>query len=86
MTATDIAPVSTKEFVGIPSTIECGLTMKHVRDMIRTYSHTMDSSVVSLNLSYVARTKPSSFKTTKSMVPKSLAPFKTSICIKSSVS
>ena len=44
------------------------------------------SSVNSLNSSYVARTKPLSFKTTKSLVPKSLASFKTSVCIKSSVS
>ena len=44
------------------------------------------SSVNSLNSSYVARTKPLSFKTTKSLVPKSLAPFKTSVCINSYVS
>ena len=44
------------------------------------------SSVNSLNSSYVARTKPLSFKATKSLVPKSLPPLKTSICIKSSVS
>ena len=44
------------------------------------------SSVNSLNSSYVARTKPLSFKTTKSLVPKSLAPFKTSVCINFSVS
>ena len=36
------------------------------------------SSVNSLNPSYVARTKPLPFKTTKSLVPKSLVPFKTS--------
>ena len=41
------------------------------------------SSVNSLNLSYVARTKPLSFKITKSLV---LASFKTSVCINSSVS
>ena len=44
------------------------------------------SYVNSLNSSYVARTKPLSFKTTKFLVPKSLAPFKTSFCINSSVS
>ena len=46
----------------------------------------MICSVNSLNSSYVARTKPLSFKTTKSLVPKSLAAFKTSVCINSSVS
>ena len=44
------------------------------------------SSVNPLNSSYVARTKPLSFKATKSLVPKSLPPLKTSICIKSSMS
>ena len=37
-------------------------------------SNTVDSSVNSLNSPYVARTKPLSFKTTKSLVPKSLKP------------
>ena len=44
------------------------------------------SSVNSLNSSDVARTKSLSFKATKSLVPKSLPLFKTSICINSSVS
>ena len=44
------------------------------------------SSVNSLNSSYVARTKPLSFKATKYLVPKSLPPLKTSICINSSAS
>ena len=34
----DIAPVSNKEFLDIQATIECRLTLKCVRDMIRTYS------------------------------------------------
>ena len=34
----DIAPVSSKEFLDIQATIECGFTLKRVRDMIRTYS------------------------------------------------
>ena len=34
----DIAPVSSKEFLDIQATIECGFTMKRVRDMIRAYS------------------------------------------------
>ena len=42
---------------------------------------TMDSSINYLNSSYVGRTK-----TAKSFFPKSLVPFKTSVCIKSSVS
>ena len=36
--ASDFAPVSSKEFLGIKATIECGFTLKRVRDMIRTYS------------------------------------------------
>ena len=34
----DIAPDSSKEFLDIQATIECGFTLKGVRDTIRTYS------------------------------------------------
>ena len=34
----DFAPASSKEFLDIQATIECGLTLKRVRDMIKTYS------------------------------------------------
>ena len=34
----DFAPVSSKEFLDIQATIECGFTLKRVRDMTRTYS------------------------------------------------
>ena len=34
----DIAPASSKEFLDIQATIECGFTLKRVHDMIRTYS------------------------------------------------
>ena len=33
----DFAPASSKEFLDIQATIECGFTLKHVRDMARTY-------------------------------------------------
>ena len=33
----DIAAVSSKEVLDIQATIECGFTLKHVRDMIKTY-------------------------------------------------
>ena len=33
----DIEPVSSKAFLDIQATIECGLTLKRVRDMMRTY-------------------------------------------------
>ena len=35
----DFVPVSGKEFLDIQVTIECGFTLKRLRDMIRTYSH-----------------------------------------------
>ena len=35
----DFAPASSKEFLDIQATIECGFTLKRVRDMTRTYSH-----------------------------------------------
>ena len=31
-------PISSKEFLEIQATIKCALTLKHVCDMIRTYS------------------------------------------------
>ena len=34
----DFAPASSKEFLEIQATIECGFTPKRVRDMTRTYS------------------------------------------------
>ena len=34
----DFAPASSKEFLDIQATIECGFTLKRVRDMNRTYS------------------------------------------------
>ena len=34
----DIAHVSSKEFLHIQANVECGFTLKHVRDIIRTYS------------------------------------------------
>ena len=37
----DFAPASSKEFLDIQATIECGFTLKRVRDMIRTYSDTL---------------------------------------------
>ena len=33
------APASSKEFLDIQATIECGFTLKRVRDMTRTYSY-----------------------------------------------
>ena len=35
----DFAPASSKEFLDIQATIECGFTLKRVRDMTRTYRH-----------------------------------------------
>ena len=37
-TTSDFAPASSKEFLDIQATIECGFTLKRVRDMIKTYS------------------------------------------------
>ena len=33
-----LTPASSKEFLDIQATIECGFTLKRVRDMIKTYS------------------------------------------------
>ena len=49
----DFAPASSKEFLDIQATIECGFTLKRVRDMIKTYSqmhrtdkYSQDSSII----------------------------------------
>ena len=34
----DFTPASSKKFLDIQATIECGLTLERVRDMIKTYS------------------------------------------------
>ena len=35
----DFAPASSKEFLDIQATIECGFTLKRVHDMTKTYSY-----------------------------------------------
>ena len=42
----DFAPASSKEFLDIQATIECGFTLKRVRDMIITYSQADYSSKI----------------------------------------
>ena len=36
--SSDFAPALNKEFLDIQANIECGFTLKRVRDMTRTYS------------------------------------------------
>ena len=38
----DFVSASSKEFLDIQPTIECGFALKHVGDMIKTYSHYLD--------------------------------------------
>ena len=40
---------SSKEFLDIQATIECGFTLKRVRDMIKTYSQMHRTDKYSLN-------------------------------------
>ena len=42
----DFVPASSKEFLDIQATIECGFTLKCVRDMIRTYSEIKVFSII----------------------------------------
>ena len=41
----DIAPVSSKELLDIQATIKYGLTLRRVRDIIRTYSQALKDVV-----------------------------------------
>ena len=51
--ASDFAPASSKEFLDIQATVECGFTLKRVRDMTRTYRRV---KFFSKNLSTVSLT------------------------------
>ena len=42
----DIVPVSSKEFLDTQATIACVFTLKHVCDMIRTYSQSCGYSKI----------------------------------------
>ena len=42
----DLAPVSSKEFLDIQAAIECGFTLKRVRDMITTYSQCLSCYIL----------------------------------------
>ena len=48
---TDIVPVSSKEFLDIQTTLDCGFNLKRVRDMIITFSqmHHTDKYSTQLN-------------------------------------
>ena len=38
ISTSDVAPVLSKAFLDTKATIECGFTLKCVRDMVRTYN------------------------------------------------
>ena len=45
-----MAFVSSKEFLDIQIDIECGFTLKHIRDMIKTYNYSDNYSKISGSL------------------------------------
>ena len=45
------APASSKEFLDIQATVECGFTLKRVRDMTRTYTHFICFTIFISNVS-----------------------------------
>ena len=47
-------PVSSKEFLDIQATLECGFTLKRVRDMTRTCSQIHPTDKYSHNLAHLA--------------------------------
>ena len=49
----DIAPVSSKELLDIQGSIECGLTLKPVRDIIITYNQMHRTEKYSQNSSVI---------------------------------
>ena len=55
----DFAPASSKEFLDIQATIECGFTLKCIRDMTRTYALFTCSLVENLNFYVYIHSSPS---------------------------
>ena len=55
------APASSKEFLEIQATIECGFTLKRVRDMTRTYSQTKPFLIYNLNITTALNRKLSGY-------------------------
>ena len=56
----DYAPASSKEFLDIQATIECGFTLKRVRDMTKSYRQSLktqekleESEIIYLNGIYI---------------------------------
>ena len=51
-----MAPASSKEFLDIQATVECGFTLKLVRDMIKTYNplFTSNSNIVFVRIWSIA--------------------------------
>ena len=50
MNTSDFTPPSSKEFLDIQATIECGFTLKRVRGITRTYSHSFVCITTTQNL------------------------------------
>ena len=54
----DFMPASSKEFLDIQATIECGFTLKRVRDMTRTYRLLTIFSVLGISRTYLFKYNP----------------------------
>ena len=50
----DFAPASSKEFLNIQATVECGFTLKRVSDMTRTYSDYTDYMDIICHIEHTA--------------------------------
>ena len=48
----DFAPASSKEFLDIQATVECGFTLNRIRDMTRTYSY-VDTSLIKTSFNQI---------------------------------
>ena len=57
----DFAPASSKEFLDIQATIECGFTLKRVRDMTRTYRLKLLFKIYKILIPQIARLPPNVF-------------------------
>ena len=63
----DFAPASSKEFLDIQATIECGFTLKRVRDMRITYSISFCSQT------FLTGSKCTHYRNMKSIGPETVA-------------
>ena len=64
-----MAPVSSKEFLDIQTNIECGFTLKRVRDMIKTSSQITHRDEIEIDIKVVWNVLPNIVRKNNLILP-----------------